>query len=330
MEIKIAGIRGDNQLGAMGMSDESPRRNGTAFRHEAVFYDGLDSYADRLHSFVTGALETGEPILMMVPPDRIELMRDALGSEAQKVQFEDMTVVGRNPARIIPAWREFADTHARPGLRLRGVGEPIWKERSPDELEEGRRHEALLNTAFGDAFFWLVCPYDTTALDGSVLDAATRTHPHTDGRPAVYQGAPSPQAMFAGDLPAPPTGHRLIPFQIDTVRDIRSAALHIAATAGLDDVAADNFALAAHELAVNSVLHGGGSGTARLWASGKAAVAEVADAGLIDRPMIGRIRPAVEQENGRGVWLANQLCDLVQIRSGSDGTVVRIHLSSRR
>ena len=28
---------------------------------------------------------------------------------------------------------------------------------------------------------------------------------------------------------------------------------------------------------------------------------------------------------GRGVWLANQLCDLVQIRSGAAGTVVRLH-----
>lgn len=312
------------------MRIEPSSRHGAAFRHEAVFYDGLDSYADRMHSFVTGALEAGEPILMMVPPDRIELMRDALGSDAERVQFEDMTVVGRNPARIIPAWREFADTHARPGLRLRGVGEPIWKERSPDELEEGRRHEALLNTAFADAAFWLVCPYDTTALEGSVLDGATRTHPHADGRPPVYEGPPSLETMFAGDLPAPPPGHRFIPFGIESVRDIRSAALHIAATAGLDDPAAENFALAAHELAVNSILHGGGSGTARLWTSGTTAVAEVADGGLIDRPMIGRIKPQIEQENGRGVWLANQLCDLVQIRSGAGGTVVRIHVSGRR
>jgi hypothetical protein len=29
---------------------------------------------------------------------------------------------------------------------------------------------------------------------------------------------------------------------------------------------------------------------------------------------------------GRGLWLTNQLCDLVQIRSGDAGTVVRAHV----
>ena len=36
--------------------------------------------------------------------------------------------------------------------------------------------------------------------------------------------------------------------------------------------------------------------------------------------------PAADGEGGRGVWIANQLCDLVQVRSGEDGSVVRLHL----
>jgi anti-sigma regulatory factor (Ser/Thr protein kinase) len=34
--------------------------------------------------------------------------------------------------------------------------------------------------------------------------------------------------------------------------------------------------------------------------------------------------PPLSDEGGRGLWLANQLCDLVQIRSGENGTVVRL------
>ncbi len=30
---------------------------------------------------------------------------------------------------------------------------------------------------------------------------------------------------------------------------------------------------------------------------------------------------------GRGLWLANRLCDLVQVRSGEQGTVVRLHVT---
>lgn len=299
------------------------------FRHEAVFYEGLDSYAGRLLSFTIGALEADEPILVMVPPDRIRVLRDALGDDARRVSFVDMTGVGRNPARIIPAWQDFADTHAGTGRRLRGIGEPIWRGRSPDELEEGRRHEALLNAAFGGAAFWLVCPYDTTALGPDVLHAATTTHPHADGREPSYVGMPPAGEMFGGVLSDPPPGHRLLPFTESGVRSIRPAALGVARRAGLDDVSGENFALAAHELAVNSIVHGGGAGIARLWADGPAAIAEIADAGMIDAPMIGRIRPRADQENGRGVWLANQLCDLVQIRSGANGTTVRVRLAQR-
>jgi len=34
--------------------------------------------------------------------------------------------------------------------------------------------------------------------------------------------------------------------------------------------------------------------------------------------------PPLSTEGGRGLWLANQLCDLVQIRSAASGTAVRL------
>ena len=39
----------------------------------------------------------------------------------------------------------------------------------------------------------------------------------------------------------------------------------------------------------------------------------------------GRERPAIDRDGGRGLWMVNQLCDLVELRSGDMGTVVRIH-----
>jgi anti-sigma regulatory factor (Ser/Thr protein kinase) len=40
--------------------------------------------------------------------------------------------------------------------------------------------------------------------------------------------------------------------------------------------------------------------------------------------MSGRRTPTLEQEGGRGLYLVNQLCDLVQLRSSDRGTTVRI------
>jgi hypothetical protein len=38
--------------------------------------------------------------------------------------------------------------------------------------------------------------------------------------------------------------------------------------------------------------------------------------------------PDPDPESGRGLWLVNQLCDLVQIRSGPSGTTIRVHMAT--
>ena len=44
----------------------------------------------------------------------------------------------------------------------------------------------------------------------------------------------------------------------------------------------------------------------------------------------GRLQPVLDEPGGRGLWLANQLCDLVQVRTFADGNVVRIHMAGSR
>jgi anti-sigma regulatory factor (Ser/Thr protein kinase) len=83
--------------------------------------------------------------------------------------------------------------------------------------------------------------------------------------------------------------------------------------------------LAAHEVATNSVLHGGGSGRVRVWTETGRIVCEFVDAGHMRRPLVGREFPRRDQPHGRGLWMVNQLCDLFQIRSAPGETVVRLH-----
>ena len=56
----------------------------------------------------------------------------------------------------------------------------------------------------------------------------------------------------------------------------------------------------------------------------------IADDGRIDDPLAGRKRPDVDACSGRGLWMVNQLCELVQIRSTLTGTAVRMHFRRRR
>ena len=80
------------------------------------------------------------------------------------------------------------------------------------------------------------------------------------------------------------------------------------------------------EVATNSLRHGGGRGTLRVWREDGALVCEVRDAGRLQNPMAGRERPTPERDGGRGLWMVNQLCDLVQLRSFPDGAAVRVHV----
>jgi hypothetical protein len=148
------------------------------FRHEALFYAGADDFVDATLPFIGDAIAAGEPILVAVGAAKIKRLRSALNGEGEHVRFADIELMGANPARIIPAWRDFVDDFGEGERPLRGIGEPVWPGRSPEEIVECQRHEALLNLAFaGAADFWLMCPYDTHGLTRDVVRTACHSHP---------------------------------------------------------------------------------------------------------------------------------------------------------
>src|SRR5579875_1742159 len=143
--------------------------------HYALFYDNPGDYASGIAAFLAEGMAAGEPALVAVPAARHGLIQAGLNGVGASAVFLDMTGLGANPSRIIPAIREFTSAHS--GRRTRFVGEPIWSGRTPAETAEATRHEALLNTAFADEPVTICCPYDTSGLDTAVLADAARTHP---------------------------------------------------------------------------------------------------------------------------------------------------------
>jgi anti-sigma regulatory factor (Ser/Thr protein kinase) len=302
-----------------------------SFRHEALFYNGEDGFLRGTLPFVKEALDAGEPVLVAVRDERATVLKRALGDAAGQVRFVDMHELARNPARAIPAWREFLAEHAGQGP-VRGIGEPAWPGRSDAELDECQRHESLLNVAFAYGPAWaLLCPYDLDELDPQQIKAARVTHPtlthegisrRSDSFLALHR-APS---AFTGALPEPPTDRDELSFAFRDLGAVRSLVSARAARAGLDMQAREDLVLAVNELATNSVQYGGGGGTLRIWSEHGELVFDVRDRGYIDDPLAGRIAPPLDQYGGRGLWLVNHLCDLVQIRSTPNGTVVRVRM----
>ncbi len=307
----------------------------SAFRHEALFYeDGDHGFVDGTLELVRDALEREAGVLVTVGGERAAALREALAADARQVHFADMRRLGRNPARIIPQWRDFVREHTlgEEGAAL-AIGEPVWRGRGAAELEECERHEALVNLAFNDGPGWhLLCPYDLDGLDDAVIDAAKLAHP-LFARGAEhdlnerYACAHKPARPFAGALPAPRAPVSELTFALDGLSSVRHAVSGWASEQALDQERVEELVLAVDELAANSIRHGGGAGTLRYWREDAVLMCEVRDAGWLHAPLVGRIRPAVDARGGRGVWLANQLCDLVQIRSSHAGSVVRVHMS---
>ena len=287
-------------------------------------YAGEQQLADGVTAFLRDGLAADEPTLVVLAERKIAALKEALGRDAERVRFADMDEVGANPARIIPAWREFVD--ANPGKRLRGIGEPISAARSDAEMSECHRHEGLLNVAFADARdFWLVCPYDTTTLPAADIARACETHPHVAGLPsAAYPGLDAHAAPFTDPLPAPASEPARMEFDGDSLSAMRRFVT--ARTADLSRDRGHDFLLAVNEIAGNSVRHGGGRGVLTVWQDNGTLLCDVEDSGEITAPLAGRERPEEGQSHGYGLWLANQLCDLVQVRTFPTGNVVRLHM----
>lgn len=289
-------------------------------------YAGEHQLVDGVTAFLREGIEASEPALVVLAGPKVAALREALGRDAKHIEFADMDAVGANPARIIPAWREFVD--ANPGKRLRGIGEPIWAARSDAELSECHRHEGLLNVAFADTpGFWLLCPYDTTTLDPADVERACETHPHVAGLPsAAYPGLDFHAGPFADPLPAPTEAPDRVRFDADSLSAMRRFVAARAAHAALSPDRSHDFLLAVNEIAGNSVRHGGGRGVLSIWQDDATLFCDVEDAGEITKPLAGRERPEDGQSHGYGLWLANQLCDLVQVRTFPAGNVVRLHM----
>jgi len=234
-----------------------------------------------------------------------------------------------NPARIIPAWQRFADLARARGRPFRGIGEPISARRSADELAESQRHESLLNVAFSASEpWWLLCPYDLESLAPEVVDEAQRHHPFVfDNERHVTSASYLDEFdAFGGPLPEPRGPVTELQLDGSSLGGARRLAFSVARAAGLGERQAAEFKLAVHEAATNCLHHKGGRGLLRAGHEGGVALCEARDAGLIQSPLVGRIAPDVAAEQGRGLWLVNQLCDLVQIRSSTAGSAVRIRL----
>ena len=305
-----------------------PTRERQSYRHEAFLWRDPSDFVTGMVPFIRDGLAADEAVMVALPSPHAGWLRAALGGVVAKVQFVDMAELGRNPARIIPAWQDFLAEQSGYGRPARGIGEPIWAGRRPEELSECQLHEALLNLAVDPELpFWLVCPYDVEHLDDTIIAEAHRSHPVISGSDfyygsRCYGGQAHADALFTTDLPAIPGEPQEYTAASHTVDEVFAIVAMQAILAGLWSDAVVDLAEAVRRLARKSLASGARLVEIRIWDRPEGIVCEVADPNRVQDLLVGR---RAAQARTDQLWWVNGVCDLVQVRSNGSGTTIRLH-----
>jgi anti-sigma regulatory factor (Ser/Thr protein kinase) len=302
--------------------------SGDGFGHRALFYRDSGEYLSALRSSVQASRARAEAVLVAVPQHKAQLVRRELGDDSAHVTLLDMAELGRNPARIIPAFLAYAARNRDRYVCC--ISEPIWPGRTAAETHEATRHEALVNLAFRDSQITVLCLYDSTRLPALVLADAACTHPaiikdRQETASATYLAPPDLPPRTNLTLPRPPARAETLAYSHD-LRMVRSFVTTMAERAGLSPPRVSDLVIAISELAGNTLRHTPGGGTLQVWHTRDEIICQVSDGGQITDPLARHRPPSDGLLGGNGLWLVNQVCDLVQARTGRAGTTTRLHM----
>lgn len=303
------------------MSDQA----GGGIRHVAWSYGTQDEYVAGVGEFVQSGVSAGEPVLVALPGDRLAASWDRPAKSGTRTL--DAADLGRNPARMMPVVRAFADEH--PGQHIRVVSELAWAGRSAAELSEVARYEMTVNRAFATTPVTMLCLYDAAKLPRSTISVACSSHPWMrrggrERRSAEFlpaqdgQGRPEPLTVIPPDA-------QTMSYQND-LRPVRALVAAEADRAGLSSSRRTDLVIAASEVAANTLKHTDRPGLVRIWVTSDEILCQFDDSGHITDPLAGYGRPFADEPGGQGLWLVNQVCDLAEIRSSALGTTIRMHM----
>ena len=303
------------------------------FHHEAVFYTSDDEYLDGLFADICEAVDGDGAVLVAVSEAKAQLLRDALGDRVDRVQFTDMERLGRNPACIIPAWREFV-RDAGPGpLRRRrraGLARPQRRRAGGVPAPRVAAQPRVRRPAASGGCCAPTTSGRSTRPCWRAPATTTRTWSRTASRtPASrYDRAAGVHGVGrrAAAAVAPPRRARVHPPTTSrscgrSSRD-RATQRRLCPRTGSPTSCwpSTSWPPTRCDTAAATV-------SCARWEEDGTFLFEVRDGGRIDDPLAGRERPSDVRGGGRGLWLVNHLCDLVQVRSSQAGNVVRLHMS---
>lgn len=291
------------------------------FGHCACLYEHDEQFLAAAVPFLIEGLELGQRALAVGTPRHLALLGPALGARGKDVDYADSAAFGHLPPRYLAACHRY--WKGGPGVRI--LAEPLGAGRSASEITAWTRMEAALNVTFASTSISMMCSYDARALHRDVIANALRTHPEraagADRSPSAGYTDPAEFARSFGAVPLPDPPATAASFDFDgDLRDLRRFIAGSAAARGLAAGRAQLLVLAASEIGAYLKNRWPASTAVRVWEHQAAAVCDFRQpGGSITDPFLG-LRPAgLVPGDGDGLWLANQICDWMEIRPAATG-----------
>lgn len=301
--------------------------------HLALVYRGLDEFVDSVTDYVRTGLSADESVFVMASRPKIDGVREALGDDAGSVEFADAEV-GYHP-QVRATFECLGYIERQEGRRSRLVAEQVLGRRTPVEVADYLRMESAANVVYQPYPVEILCPYDSAALRPDLVEACRRTHAELldDHRARASDTFVDPH-RYIRDSTAVPTSPPSAPaVTCHTVADMPAARRFAevqARLAGVVGPVADDVVLAVSELLSNALTHGRPPVRLSIYTEdvtgGNPVLAcHVHDGGHVPvDPLAGYAPPRELGTHGRGLWMARQLCDSVQVSADHTGTHVRV------
>ena len=146
--------------------------------HRVLIYGSEDEYLESALPFLLGGIARSEGVLCVPTKWQGDLLREALGDDAHRVEFLDSSEWYRSLRDAAGGYLSFVRERFERGTPwVRILAEAVWADRSDAEVAEWFRYELIVNLALASSPATIVCTYDARSLPEGVLADARRTHP---------------------------------------------------------------------------------------------------------------------------------------------------------
>lgn len=302
-------------------------------QHTGLAFSGVDQFVAAATPYLRSGVDQGEAVIAVASKRNLGALQAELGSRGRHVDFFDNADWYDSQARTLHRYLRYWNERNEMGWKpLRILGEPIRPGHCEEDIRRWTAFENGINDLIRSMPVRMLCAYDLS-IQANTMHNVEVSHPHMahgeSTRPSSRYVEPQSfsAARASVPLPVPKNGVSFVPFSGATLCALREAVAEFAARAALDRATKIDLFVAIGEAVANAVRHGGGEGMLRIWRDREIVADVIAYEGRFENVMHGYFPPAQYAESGRGLWVIRQICEWVEIRPRTSGSIVRMHFA---